>query len=209
MTSMKIFAQIVEKQAKKMGDAVLSDFIAKLNAQIEGLGNLINRLLDVSKLQSGKLEIKQQLFNFNDLVEEVVASMQEFATESNIVYTRETTKGLKIKADRELISQVLINLLSNAVKYSKNKGKINFIVKEEQNKIVTSIHDSGIGIGTADQEKIFQRFYRATTARENKINGAGLGLYIVKEIVEGHGGKIWFESRVDKGSIFSFTLPKE
>jgi len=207
MTSIKIFASIIEDQAKKAGDGVLSDFIAKLNIQIDGLGELVNRLLDVSQLQSGKLEIKRRRFNFNDLVEEVIAAMQQYAKDNEIVYVRKESKHLMVNGDKELISQILVNLISNAVKYSQAKGKIVVSLKKDKDRVVVCVQDFGLGISLPDQEKIFQRFYRTEAVRRKRISGVGLGLYIVREIVNGHGGKIWVESVKNKGSSFFFTLP--
>ena len=207
MTSMKIFAHIVEKQARKMGDDTLTDFIKKLNTQIDGLGKLINRLLDVSKLQSGKLEIKRELFNFDELAQEVIAAMQEYSKENVINYVRKFEKKLKINGDKDLISQILVNLLSNATKYSGENTKVIFEARSTKDKLIISIQDFGIGIEDKDQDKVFQRFFRTEAAKQNKINGVGLGLYIVKEIVTGHGGKVWFKSKVNLGSTFYFTLP--
>lgn len=207
MTSIKIFASIIENQAKKSGDEILANFISKLNIQIAGLGKLINRLLDVSQLQNGKLEIKRRPFNFNSLAEEVIAAMQQYSKESEIRYVSKADKSLKVNGDKELISQILVNLLSNGIKYSPEKGRVVFTVKEAKNRIVVSIQDHGIGIAPNEQDKVFQRFFRTEAARKNKISGVGLGLYIVKEIVTGHGGKIWVESTEGKGSTFFFTLP--
>lgn len=207
MTSIKIFASIIENQAKKAGDDILSEFIAKLNTQIDGLGELVNRLLDVSQLQSGKLELKRRLFNFNDLAEEVIVAMQQYAKDNEIVYVRKESKNLMINGDKELISQILVNLLSNALKYSQAKGKIIFSLKKDKDKIEVCVQDFGIDISVTDHEKIFQRFYRTEAVRRKRISGVGLGLYIVREIVNGHGGKIWVESVKNDGSTFFFTLP--
>jgi two-component system sensor histidine kinase VicK len=106
-----------------------------------------------------------------------------------------------------LISQVYLNLLTNAIKYSPNGGKISVTVKKDGDMLLSQIVDDGVGVPKAEQSKMFQRFFRGTNAQKVDTDGTGLGLYLVKAIVESSGGKIWFESKENKGTTFWFTIP--
>ena len=181
--------------------------IKNVQLQIEKLVSLIDDLLDVSKIQSGKLKISKENTNINQLTREVVQVMRVTSQDYKI-----TLKGNiknNILCDRDRISQVLTNLLSNAIKYSPKKKKVDVILTEDKENIGVSVRDFGIGIKKSDQKMIFKRFYRVEGEEEKTFKGFGLGLYICSEVIKQHKGKIWVESTRGKGSTFHFTLPKK
>jgi len=114
----------------------------------------------------------------------------------------------KIKADQAQLERALLNLLSNAVKFTPEKGRVLIDIQEKDDDIQFSIEDTGVGIPPQDIPKVFQEFFRADNALDQKIKGSGLGLSLVKKIVEAHKGKIWFNTELGKGTRFTFTLPK-
>jgi len=114
----------------------------------------------------------------------------------------------RVKVDQSQIERVFLNLLSNAVKFTPEKGRVTIDVQEKDDHVQFSIEDTGIGIPSQDTPKVFQEFFRADNALDQKIKGSGLGLSLVKKIVEAHKGKVWFESKLGKGTRFTFTLPK-
>lgn len=169
------------------------------------LEKLIKDLLDVSKIQRGQLRLKMQRFNMDDLLDETIGSISMIAPLYTI--TREDENlGREVFADREKIEQVLINLLSNAVKYSSPQGKILVNSKNNGSELIIQVKDHGIGIPEDELIDIFDRFYTAKDSTVH-ISGLGLGLYICRDIVHRHNGKIWAEKEA-KGSSFYFSLPR-
>jgi signal transduction histidine kinase len=169
------------------------------------LEKLIKDLLDVSKIQSGQLQLSMQQFDMDELLDETIASLQMVAPTHTI--TREDHKGQMIYADREKIEQVLINLLSNAVKYSAPETNVAVSTQNNGSELIIKIRDQGIGIPEDELNEIFGRFYRTKNSSVH-ISGLGLGLYICRDIVLRHKGKIWVEKET-KGSSFYFSLPIE
>jgi signal transduction histidine kinase len=115
--------------------------------------------------------------------------------------------GVKVKGNERHLERVFVNLISNAVKYSPKDSKINIHLSKKGKNAIISVEDSGVGIAKGEQEKVFDRFYRTSNQKKDSLSGFGLGLYIVREIVLSHGGKIWVESQKGKGSTFYFTIP--
>lgn len=183
--------------------------IAKRN--IDRLSALINSLLDLSKIESGKIELKKSSININEIAEEVVAAFELLAKDKKIELKTELNKSLqKIIADRDKLYQVLNNLLSNALKFTESGGTVTIstsLYGSDKNFIQVSVKDTGIGIDKKDFEKLFQRFQQLKSGLTRKFGGAGLGLAISKQIINFHGGRIWVESEIGKGSVFSFILP--
>lgn len=172
--------------------------------QVDKVTLLINDLLDFSRSQTGLLQLRLATFDLAELIHESIDFFREEGVHS---FLFEEQKPVLLKADRLRIEQVLINLLGNAVKYSPGGGIISIAVKEEDNTVVVSVKDEGIGIDKDCLDKMFTRFYRAVASDYN-IPGLGMGLYISKEIIARHNGSISVESEVGKGSLFRFTLPK-
>ncbi len=188
-------------------------FISIANRNIERLEKLINEILDFSKLESGKMDMNFRPVDIKSLSSDVISAIQHLASNKKIKIYNEIPDDLpRIYADKDRIEQVLTNIVDNAIKFTPENGSIKLEAKKVYNVsdngsnksfLEVSISDTGIGISREDQERIFDRFERATLYN----NGVGLGLSIVKKIVDSHNGKIWVESELGKGSKFSFILP--
>ncbi|MCX6719682.1 MAG: HAMP domain-containing sensor histidine kinase [Candidatus Staskawiczbacteria bacterium] len=207
ITSMRLFAEIVEKQTKEMGDKIAIESVRELNVQLDRLTALMNYLLDVAKIQQGKLDIKKTLFNVNSFIEGVIFVIQNISKERKINFIKDKDSDKEIYADFERLGQVLTNIISNAIKYSPEDKEIVVTSYSNKNNIVISVQDFGPGIPKSEQDLIFSRFYRANSAMESSVSGIGLGLYVAMQIVKAHNGKLWVESAVNKGSNFYFSTP--
>lgn len=203
ITTVKVFAQIIRKIINKQKNKNLNYYLTKMNDQIDKMTELIGDLLDVSKIQAGKLELRKENFDLNELIKDTIKSMQKM---TKIKIEINGWIDNKIFADRHRIGQVLINLINNAIKYSPDGNKIIVQILPRSDKVTIGIEDFGIGIEEKHKAKIFDRFFQITT-EPSASSGLGMGLYISSEIVKRHKGKIWVESKKDKGSIFYFTIP--
>lgn len=189
---------------------VNTKFLTNASKNVERLVNLVDDLDEISKLESGELQLYQQNFVIQDLIKEVFESLQLKANEKEI--SSFIKKGcevpLSVYADKEKIRQVLVNLVDNAIKYGKNTGIIEAgIYKVEGNRILIEITDDGSGIAEEHRPRIFERFYRTDMARSRKVGGSGLGLAICKHIIEAHQQTIHVRSKIDIGTTFVFQLP--
>jgi signal transduction histidine kinase len=205
VTSLKAYAQLLQMDAQGSNDTRKEVMFAKMDAQVDKLTALINDLLDTSKMQNGKLIYNKISFRLNDLVKEIITEMQTAIT-SHIIILEEDAQ-LEVCADRDRVGQVVNNLLSNAIKYCPDCKKLIVAIEKGEQMAVCSVQDFGNGINKEQQHKIFERFYRVTGKNFNTYPGLGLGLYIAKEIVDRHNGRIWFESEIGKGTTFYFSLP--
>jgi PAS domain S-box-containing protein len=204
ITSQRVFGELLEQLIDKNGQSEYKPYIQKINAQTEKLTKLIEDLLELSRLQAGRLTMETKRFEIDSLVDEIVANTK-LTTTHKVVHKGETKK--KIRGDRERIGQVLTNLLSNAVKYSPNADKVILSEKVNGKAVIISVQDFGIGIPSEYHEKIFERFFRVAGVNEKTYPGMGIGLHLCQEIVKRHKGNIWVESERGKGSTFSFSLP--
>lgn len=185
------------------------DLIKQVSRSNITLIKLLNDLLDVSRIQLGQnYNIKKQKFVFKDLLLEVLSENDYLIQEKKLVIDDKVSDFFIIQADRAKIKQVLQNLISNACKYSKVNGKIEISVKELKKNIYIYIKDNGIGIPKNEQFNIFKKFFRSSNAHLQSVEGTGLGLYIAKEIIKAHQGKLFFKENQPNGSIFYFTLSK-
>jgi two-component system CheB/CheR fusion protein len=173
-----------------------------MDRQINKLTGLIGDLLDVSKSNSGQLNLEIEKIDFNQLVKEVVNTMQ-FTIKLHTIELN-LAKTQIIEGDKNRLGQVITNLLSNAAKYSPNANKIVISTETNANQIKLSVQDFGIGIPLSQQPQLFSRFFRVS---KNTYPGLGLGLYICNEIIKRHSGKMDFKSEEGKGSTFCFYLP--
>lgn len=205
ITSLKIFTQVMSKKLDLGQFAEARRYINKIDAQTYKLVSLITDLLDLSRIQTGKLRIEKEAFNLNALIDETVEETQGTTKIHDII--KKGSIARMIYADRYRIYQVLINLLTNAIKYSPEGGKITVTVEHKNTEVVVSVEDKGIGIDEKYQKKVFERLYQVTDPREKTYPGLGVGLYISSVIIRRHGGKMWIESRKGKGSTFYFSLP--
>lgn len=205
VTSMQLYSQLLQKHPLITKDKKASLMLAKMDDQMKRLTELVASFMNVYKLRTGKLRLKKQRFQLEELIAEVVGNFQ-YTISSHLVERTEEAK-VKVFADKARINQVLVNLISNAIKYSPNADKVIVNQKLDMNKVIVSIKDFGMGISKEDQQRIYERFFRAKGKKEANIPGLGLGLFISTEIIKQHGGELWVKSAENKGSTFFFSLP--
>ncbi len=206
VTSLKGFIYILERHLRKQGDESARVYLAKMDRQLTRVTNLITELLNISRMQTGKLTFRDEAFDLYALVEETVENLQQTTQTHQLCL--EDAQPIQVMGDRDRIAQVLINLLTNAIKYSPLAEKVIVRLTTEHNQAIVSIQDFGIGIDKEHQDKIFERFYRVSDQEEERTYpGLGIGLYISSEIMARHGGRIWVESSKGRGAIFSMILP--
>ncbi|MCF6349982.1 MAG: ATP-binding protein [Flavobacteriaceae bacterium] len=184
-------------------------YLERANNGVERLNHIVKDLDLISKLETGDLNLKITHFDILDLVREVfeLLDMKAKKRTINLLFDKVYEGKIFVKADRDRIEQVLLNLISNAINYSKNKGFTKLSIQAYQkDKVIVQVIDNGVGITKENQLRIFERFYRADKSRSRNQGGSGLGLSIVKHIIEAHNEDVFVESEIGKGSIFSFTL---
>jgi PAS domain S-box-containing protein len=206
MTSIKAFSQILEKYFQNSGDSKAMSLVSKMNDQIDRLIELIENLLDISRIESGKMRFNEERFNLSDLIHSIIEEIQPISNAHTIHYETEE-KNIMIYADKYRIGQVFTNLLTNAIKYSPQSNKIVVRTSLKADSVEVAVQDFGIGIPEPQQNRIFERFYRAEGSNRESYPGLGLGLHISREIIIRHKGTIWLESKEGLGSTFYFTLP--
>jgi len=176
--------------------------------QTERLTRLINNLLDVSRMESGWLKLEKGPVQIRDVVREVVAEVRPMAEGRQIALADDTAPELPIVfADHERLAQVIRNLMHNAIKFTPSGGRIVISAAESEGNLVISVEDDGAGISGEAMPHLFERFYQADSSDTRRAGGTGLGLYICRQIVIAHGGSIWAESEVGKGSTFHLGVP--
>jgi PAS domain S-box-containing protein len=205
VTSIKAYTQLLHDILFEKKDFASADLLLRMDRQIDKLTTLINDLLDVTKITEGKLVLKQEEFDLNDLIIEIVEEMQ--VTSKNHQIIKELDDIKPIIGDKERTAQVIINLITNAIKYSPMADKIIIKTVEGNGEIMVYVQDFGIGISKEMQVKLFDRFFRVIDETTRTFPGLGLGLFISTEIVKRQNGRIWVESTPNKGSTFCFTLP--
>jgi two-component system sensor histidine kinase VicK len=205
MVSHELNLQLLQNKSAKKEDQFAVAALANCLRQVKKMTTMINGFLNVSRLDSGKIQIDKQRFDMAALMKEIEEESMGSVSSHAILFA--PVEETWIMADRNKIGQVVDNLVSNAVKYSyPNSGiKISCVHKDQQ--IQVAVSDEGPGIAPDHLDKIFERYFRTETASESLVAGFGIGLYLCSEIIEHHGGKIWVESEQDVGSTFYFTLP--
>jgi PAS domain S-box-containing protein len=184
-------------------------FISKTYEANEKMIELINDLLDVTRIEEGRYIFKPEFLQLEEIIQKVVKSLKGEIEKKEIKFKLEKPKEKlpKIKMDEEKIALAFQNLLENAIIYTPRGGKVKVSIKKLKNEVEISVKDNGIGIPKGQQKRVFSKFFRASNAMKMETRGTGLGLYITKNIIEAHGGKIWFESEEGRGSTFYFRLP--
>jgi signal transduction histidine kinase len=195
----QMFGEVNEKQAEYLQDILSSG---------RHLLSLINDILDLSKVEAGRLELELGRFHLPTALDNALTLIRERATRHGITLTQTVAEGVgHIVADERKVKQILLNLLSNAVKFTPEGGRIGLTATVADGVITIAVSDTGIGIALEDQAAIFEEFRQVGRDDARKQEGTGLGLTLAKKFVELHGGRIWVQSRVGQGSTFAFTLP--
>lgn len=204
ITIIKAYTQLA-LMGKEACSQQVKDFLLKIDAQSTKLGNLVQQLLDTSKIENGKLEYNYEEVDFNVFIDDSAFLLTHLLPNHEL--TVELGPKVRVKLDRERMDQVFTNLVSNAGKYSKTGSRVVIKTKVcDKGSLTVSITDEGIGMSADSVEKIFQKFHRDKQVIKG-YSGLGMGLYIASEIVNDHGGKIWVKSVENVGSTFFFSLP--
>lgn len=183
-------------------------FIDEIYQGNKRMSDLVGALLNVSRIELGTFPIDPELIDLKKISKRIIKELKPLSKEKKIKISEKYNMELtKVNVDPKLIGIVFQNLLSNALKYTPEKGKINLSITQQGTYILVKVEDNGYGIPVKEQDKIFQKLYRAQNVQAKDVEGTGLGLYIIKSIVETGGGKIWFESVENKGTIFHVTIP--
>jgi PAS domain S-box-containing protein len=203
LTTAKAYLQMLELTLDQDNEEA-NLYAKKASQAVNRLNELIGELLDVSKIQQGKLNYTITTFDFNELIESTVENIQLITKTHTIIKTGQV--DLAVKGDKERLKQVLINLLTNAIKYSPKSQKVYIEIGQEKDKVTVAVKDFGIGIAQHSLDKIFDKYHRVEE-HAIQFQGLGIGLFISYEIIQRHHGKLWAESEPGKGSTFYLTIP--
>ncbi|MBI2337936.1 HAMP domain-containing histidine kinase [Candidatus Daviesbacteria bacterium] len=206
LNTIKGYACLLQKKIKASGKNKISEYADEIDTQADRLLELINDLLDVTKIEVGKFIYKDELFDLDSLTEEII-NHQRIANIGKVITLTGSTHKI-IKADRYRIGQVITNLLTNAIKYSPQKSPIKIRLKSKKDGVILTVKDYGIGIPRPEQKAIFKHFYRSQRTRQRKIEGLGLGLFISSQIIKHYRGKLQVKSTETRGSTFCLEVPK-
>ncbi|MEJ7560034.1 MAG: ATP-binding protein [Pedobacter sp.] len=204
LTSLNAYLYILQNKAQKAEDGFLLNTLKKSANQVKKMITMVNGFLNVSRLESGKIQIDKQSFNMADLVKEVEEDSIATVTSHKVIFA--PVLETVVVADKDKIGQVINNFISNAVKYSPVGSTINIACVTNDGNAQISVKDEGMGIEVEDQHKLFDRYFRVERNAAN-IAGFGIGLYLCAEIIQRHNGKIWVESEPGEGSTFYFSVP--
>jgi signal transduction histidine kinase len=202
------FAETLMAKDIQLTEEEREKYLCIIETEGKRLGALISELLDVSRIEAGSRELHREQTDMRELVRDTVRSMQIPEGVVVNIYS-ENDAPVETMIDRDSMKQVVLNILDNAVRFTEPVGRIDISMTHTSDGIIVSITDTGPGIRHEDLEKIFEKFYRSDLYPERKSKGSGLGLSIARGIVEAHGGRIWAESELGKGSTFRFTIPEK
>ena len=183
-------------------------FAEKINQSNERMIELVNGLLNVSRIESGRIIVEPVLIDIKELINEVLVELEsKLQTKKQTVVLNVESNLPQINLDPKLTRSVYLSLLTNAIKYSRHGSEIQLIITKNENELISRITDKGYGVPESEQKKMFDKFFRGTNIVQQETDGTGLGLYLAKMIVQSWEGRIWFESQENKGTTFWFTLP--
>jgi len=202
LASVKAYVQLLDRSLAK--DERIKGYLDRTLAQINKLNSLIVDLLDISRIENGRLKFNESLFNFNKLLKESVEMISQIYPDYKILVSGES--NVLVRGDETRLEQVILNYMTNAIKYSPDIRELELHSSVQDNFLIVSVKDFGIGIPKENQADVFRKFYRVEGAAQ-RFQGLGVGLYICFEIIRRHNGKCWLESEVGKGSTFYFSLP--
>jgi len=204
----KGYASTLRREDANWDKETLRESLAVIEEESDRLDALIRNLLDVSRLQAGQMKLDKSDVRIDKMAERVINDFRTQTARHHFVL--DFPKDFPVvQADHERLRQVLTNLLSNAIKYSPDGGQIMVSGRFDDEWVYVAVTDQGIGIPANERERIFDRFYRVESALSRRTQGAGLGLYLVKSVIDAHGGRIWVDSVPGQGSTFVFTLPRD
>lgn len=208
LTSIKGYVDlIVDGEAGEINE-IQAEFLGIVQENSDRLVSLINDLLDISRIESGRVHLKVEPLDLAEVAQGVVDTFRTYADRTNIALSWHATKGLpRAAGDRDRVGQVLMNLVSNAIKYSPGGGSVRIDLRRRGERVSIGVTDTGMGISSEDQKQLFSKFFRVDSTLTREIGGTGLGLSICKSVVELHGGTIGVRSKLGEGSTFWFTLP--
>ncbi|HXG48200.1 MAG TPA: ATP-binding protein [Methylomirabilota bacterium] len=209
LSLIKGFVETLLEGAKDDPDTV-TRFLKTIEKHTDRLTYLIEDLLAISRLESGRVIMNRDVVHLRDEIQRVVDDLNSRATEKQTMVENTVPAALTARADADRLQQVLFNLIENAIKYGRPRGHVVIAGHERPDgKVELSVRDDGPGIPSEARDRVFERFYRVDRARSRETGGTGLGLSIVKHIVQAHGGEVWLKSELGQGTTFFFTLPKE
>jgi signal transduction histidine kinase len=204
LTAMRTSAQVLE--AADIATETKREMLDIILRNIDRQTNLVNDLLDLSRIESGRMKLKFERVSLDSVIADSIESVKHAASEKGIKLNVKLPEGLSlVKGDREKLTQVVINLLNNAIKFTPRSGEITIEAIELNGQVEVKVRDTGIGIPPEDLEKVFDKFYQVDSTLTREAGGTGLGLAICKGIIEAHRERIWAESELGKGSTFVFT----
>ena len=209
LATIKEFTAIIAEGLAGPVSSSQQEYLGIVAMNVERLERMINDLLDIAKIESGRLLLNKELVEVGPLLDHVVQSMRPLAESHRLQLALNIPEEVPaVFADEDKLTQVLINLVNNAIKFTPGPGRITIQVHAQPSDVLFQVIDTGTGIPPEDVPKLFQKFQQLPVATAGQSKGTGLGLSISKRLVELHGGRIWVESCVGKGSTFSFTLPR-
>jgi two-component system phosphate regulon sensor histidine kinase PhoR len=206
LTSIKAYTATLRRRDVEFDENTRQDFLQVIEEETDRLTRLVSDILDVSRIESGRLALKKRDFDLSKLVRIIIGKLQSQFSNHEIKLISPESIG-SVCADPDKIEQVFVNLMDNAAKYSPSGGEITLTLEAQPRRVECSVSDSGVGVPEEHLPHIFDKFHRVDNRATREIYGTGLGLYVSKGIVEAHGGTIWAESVLGEGSTFRFTLP--
>ncbi|MBI2637323.1 MAG: sensor histidine kinase [Candidatus Sungbacteria bacterium] len=207
VTAIKGYLSMIEEGDAGEVSPKLKEYLTPVSQSNKRLVNLVNDLLEVARQEAGRMTIDVSAVNPAPAILSTIEELKPLAAEKNITVTYDASGAKSILADEARLKEVMVNLLSNAVKYTIGSGTVTIWHEIGDGTLITHMKDAGIGMSLEAQKKLFQKFYRVADERTRSITGTGLGLFIIKQIIEKMNGTIWAESEINKGSTFSFSLP--
>ncbi|MEP6626852.1 MAG: HAMP domain-containing sensor histidine kinase, partial [Ginsengibacter sp.] len=195
--------EIIGESIKENKLDEVNDMLERSKNNVKRLNKMIAELYDATRVNSGYLQLEVSEFNFKDIVNEAVDTVTGLQPEHHI--SVKGNENIQIKGDRYRLIQVLTNYLSNGIKYSNDQPEVVLNVQHSKDTLTVSVTDDGLGISKTQLPYIFERFFRVEKTRN--IEGIGLGLYLCRQIIQAHHGKVWVESTEGKGSTFYFSIP--
>lgn len=204
LTTVLGYVQMMQRLMPENVSDKFKSVVDKTGVYVDRLNQLLAELLDVSRIQTGNLELHMESFDFDKMVVDTIDGLKAATPGYNILL--EGKVEVSFNGDEMHLIQVLTNLISNAIKYSPESDEVEVYISKVSNFVKVSVKDSGMGMQEGELKKIFERFYRVGEIQK-RYPGMGIGLYICDQIVKNHGGTLWAESKIGEGSVFSFTLP--